>query len=440
MVAVEPQGSLEDLVAKVELRTARVVVVGQGYVGLPLAMASVEAGFPTVGFEIDERRCEMLKAGTSFVEDIADEQLQRALAGKYRPTSELGDLRGFDIAVVTVPTPLRDGAPDLSYVSSAGEQLARVLRVGALVVLESTTYPGTTEELLLPILEKSGLRCGTDFYLGYSPERIDPGNPTWNLANTPKVVSGVDEPSLEAVSAFYEAVIDEVVPVETTATAELVKILENTYRHVNIALVNEVAMFARQLDVNVWAAIDAAASKPFGFTAFRPGPGVGGHCLPIDPSYLSWRVRQNVGQPFRFVELANDVNEHMPDYVTNRVAALLNTHRLAVNGTKVLLLGLTYKAGTSDWRESPSLVVAEQLANMGAELALCDPHVSELTDLGLGSTRMVEFGPEELAAADLVVVLVDHPEFDPATIVKHAKLVFDSKAILRGHDFNGELL
>jgi nucleotide sugar dehydrogenase len=430
---------LSELMHRIEAKTAKVAVVGQGYVGLPVAMRAAELGFPTIGYEIDEKRCQSLRDGHSYVEDIPNETLQRALADNYEPTTDLGDLVGFDVAVITVPTPLREGVPDLRYVESAGENLTRVLRAGALIVLESTTYPGTTEEFLRPILERSGLRAGVDFYLGYSPERIDPGNKTWTFVNTPKVVSGSDPGSLRAVSAFYGGLVDQVVEVESAATAELVKILENTYRHVNIALVNEVAMFARELGVDVWAAIDAAGSKPFGFTPFRPGPGVGGHCLPIDPSYLSWRVRQNLGQTFRFVELANDVNEHMPDYVTNRIGALLNAHRRSINGTKIVLLGLTYKAGTSDWRESPSLAVAERLQGLGAELRLCDPHLPDLADIGIDAP-LVDFSPEQLADADLVVVLVDHPEFDPATIVSASTLVFDSKAILRAYEFDGELL
>lgn len=430
---------LADLLHRIEQRTAKVAIIGQGYVGLPVAMRAAELGFPTVGYEIDERRCRSLIDGVSYVEDVPHETLQAALAGGYQATSDLGDLVGFDIAVITVPTPLRDGAPDLSYVASAGESLKRVLRAGALIVLESTTYPGTTADFLGPILEESGLRAGTDFYLGYSPERIDPGNQTWGFVNTPKVVSGTDDASLQAVSAFYGSLVDRVVPVESAATAELVKILENTYRHVNIALVNEVAMFARELGVDIWAAIDAAESKPFGFNAFRPGPGVGGHCLPIDPSYLSWRVRQNLGQTFRFVELANDVNEHMPDYVTRRVTSLLNKQKMAVNGTKILLLGLTYKAGTSDWRESPSLVVAERLADLGADLSLCDPHLPAVAELGLDAP-LVDFTPETLAEADLVIFLVDHPEFDAATIAEHASLVFDTKGAMRSTDYAGELL
>jgi nucleotide sugar dehydrogenase len=431
--------ALSNLLHRIEARTAKVALIGQGYVGLPVAMRAAELGFPTVGYEIDEQRCQSLSTGVSYVEDVSDETLKRALAANYRPTTDVGDLFGFDVAVITVPTPLRDGAPDLSFVASAAESLTRVLRAGALVVLESTTYPGTTEEFLKPILERSGLRAGVDFYLGYSPERIDPGNKTWTFVNTPKVVAGTDAESQQAVSAFYGSLVDRVVEVESAATAELVKILENTYRHVNIALVNEVAMFARELGVDVWAAIEAAGSKPFGFTPFRPGPGVGGHCLPIDPSYLSWRVKQNLGQAFRFVELANDVNEHMPDYVVSRIGALLNGRRRSINGTKMLLLGLTYKASTSDWRESPSLVVADRLAALGAELRLCDPHLPPLAEPALHAP-LADFTPEELAAADLVVILVDHPEFHPETIAEHAPLVFDSKAILRGSQFDGELL
>ncbi|MEM7337900.1 MAG: nucleotide sugar dehydrogenase [Actinomycetota bacterium] len=414
-------------------------MIGQGYVGLPVAMRAAQQGFPTIGYEIDERRCRALASGASYVDDITDAELQEALAGNYRATSDLADLADFDVAVITVPTPLRDGAPDLSYVGSAGQSLSQVLKPGALVVLESTTYPGTTEEYLRPILEVSRLQAGRDFFLGYSPERIDPGNQTWGFVNTPKVVSGLEENSRTATAALYDSLVDTVVEVENAATAELVKILENTFRHVNIALVNELAMFARELGVDIWSAIDAAATKPFGFTAFRPGPGVGGHCLPIDPSYLSWRVRQNLGQTFRFVELANEINNNMPDYVASRVGLLLNTHGRAINGTKVMLLGMTYKADTSDWRESPSVEVAKRLQALGADLTLCDPHLPEQVTLEVDAPR-VSFSPEQLQEADLVIVLVNHQVFDPKIIADNAKLVFDAKSILRDEDFTGELL
>jgi nucleotide sugar dehydrogenase len=430
---------VEDLCAAIEERRARVVIVGQGYVGLPVAMRAVEVGFEVVGYEVDPARLEALQAGRSYVEDVPDERLAAALGAGYRPTDRVGDLAGFDVAVITVPTPLRDGAPDLSFVDAAAEALRRVLRAGALVVLESTTYPGTTEERLRPALEASGLRAGTDFFLGYSPERIDPGSAHWTFENTPKVVSGIDEASRRAVEVFYRALVDKVVPVGSCAEAELVKLLENTFRHVNIALVNELAMFAGDLGVDIWSAIDAASTKPFGYMRFTPGPGVGGHCLPVDPSYLSWRVRRRAGHTFRFVELANDVNSHMPDYVVGRITRLLNRQGRAVRGTRILLAGLAYKAGTSDFRESPSLVVADRLAALGADLVACDPHIPDVLAADL-EVPLVPFTPAQLAAADLVVLLVDHPEFDPDLLARHARLVFDAKGVLRGREFPGELL
>jgi nucleotide sugar dehydrogenase len=428
-----------DLLARIEDRTARVVVVGQGYVGLPLAMRAVESGFSVTGYEIDPARVAALGEGRSYVADVADERVAFAHEHGYRVTDRAEDLADFDVAVISVPTPLREGTPDLSYVRAASSTLAALLRPGALVVLESTTYPGTTEELVRPLLEESGLGAGTDFFLGYSPERIDPGNPHWTFENTPKVVSGIDGESLRRVEAFYGALVDKVVPVGSTAEAELVKLLENTFRHVNIALVNELAMFAGDLGVDIWSAIDAASTKPFGYMRFTPGPGVGGHCLPVDPSYLSWSVRRRSGHAFRFVELANDVNEHMPDYVAQRIIGLLNRHGRAVQGTRILLLGVAYKAATSDWRESPSLAVAERLNALGAELEACDPHVPEAfpADIGLS---LVDYGPAALAAADLVVVLVDHPAFDADEICRTASLVFDAKGMLRGREFSGEIL
>lgn len=427
------------LQAKLADRSAKVVVVGQGYVGLPVAIRASQVGFPVVGFEVSQARVDALAKAESYVGDISDDELRAALDAGYLPTTDPADLAGFDVAVISVPTPLADGGPDLSYIESAGATLAEHLTEGACVILESTTYPGTTTELLAPILEAgSGLQPG-QYALGYSPERIDPGNTTYTLVNTPKVVSGVDEASLRAVDAFFGALCDTTVPVGSPAEAELVKLLENTFRHVNIALVNELAMFARELGVDVWRAIDAAATKPFGFMKFTPGPGVGGHCLPIDPSYLAWRVKQHLGHTFRFVELANDINEHMPDYVHTRVTAMLNTQRRSVNGTKVLLLGLAYKRGTSDWRESPSVHVAEALAESGAEVTFCDPYIADVNATGV-EFPMVEWSAEALEAADLVVVLVDHPEFDPAMIARHARLVLDTKNLLRSVEFTGEVL
>jgi len=434
-----PSTQADRLLAKIEDASARVALIGQGYVGLPVAMRAAALGFPVVGYDVSQTRIDALAAGRSYVEDISDDDVGRALAGGYKPTADPADLAGFDIAVITVPTPLRENAPDLSFVESATRALVPHLRPGVLVILESTTYPGTTTELMLPVLETWGLKVGVDLFVGYSPERIDPGNPTWNLVNTPKVVSGVEEHSLRLVSAFYGRLCERVVEVGSTAEAELVKLLENTFRHVNIALVNELAMFARDLGVNIWSAIDAASTKPYGFMRFTPGPGVGGHCLPIDPSYLSWQVKRQLGHSFRFVELANDVNEHMPEYVVDRIVALLNRDRLAVNGTKILLLGLAYKAGTSDVRESPSLLVADRLAAMGAELSACDPFVP---DVNLQSTdlQMVDFSADALATADLVVLLVDHPGFDLDVIASASTRVFDTRGALRGRTFNGETL
>jgi UDP-N-acetyl-D-glucosamine dehydrogenase len=435
----QPDALASDLVGRIADRTARVVIVGQGYVGLPVAMRAVEAGFPVVGLEASTERAAALAAGRSYVSDVPDDELSAALERGYRAVSDPADIGPFDVAVITVPTPLRDGAPDLTYVEQAAGTLARRLRAGALVVLESTTYPGTTDELVRPILERSGLRAGDELFIGYSPERIDPGNPRWGFVNTPKVVSGIDEPSLRCVEAFYGALIDKVVPVGSTAEAELVKLLENTFRHVNIALVNELAMFAADLGIDIWGAIDAASSKPFGYMRFTPGPGVGGHCLPIDPSYLSWRVKRSLGRTFRFVELANDVNEHMPDYVVTRAVTLLNGHRKAVNGSRILVLGLSYKAGTSDWRESPSIAVVEQLMALGADVRASEPYLPAVGAPEL-PVAVVDCTADEVAAADLVVLLVDHPDFPLDEIAERARLVLATKGCMRTREFSGETL
>jgi nucleotide sugar dehydrogenase len=427
------------LLARIEDRSARVLIVGQGYVGLPVAMRAVEQGFGVTGLELSAPRVAALRAGTSYVGDISDEELRRALKNGYVPTDDPSDAGAYDVAIITVPTPLNDGAPDLSMVEAAVDSLAKRLRVGALVVLESTTYPGTTEELVKPILERSGLRAGDEFFVGYSPERIDPGNARYGFVNTPKVVSGIDAASTRCVEAFYGALVDKVVPVRSPAEAELVKLLENTFRHVNIALVNELAMFAADLDIDIWNAIDAASTKPFGYMRFTPGPGVGGHCLPIDPSYLSWRVKRRLGQTFRFVELANDVNEHMPDYVVTRSMVLLNRDGRAVRGSRVLVLGLSYKAATSDWRESPSLAVVERLLALGADVVACEPHLPESGGPEL-PVSVVDCSAKEIKAADLVLLLVDHPEFPLDEIAKSAKLVLDTKGVLRHHEINGEIL
>jgi UDP-N-acetyl-D-glucosamine dehydrogenase len=412
-------------------RDGRVVVVGQGYVGLPLAVRAVEVGHDVIGFDLDKDRVDRLRRGESFIDDITDDDLTAAVrTGRYTASDDPADLAGFTTAVVCVPTPLRDGAPDLSYIEDAARMLAPHLGRGATVVLESTTYPGTTEEVFLPILEAgSGLRAGTDFHVGYSPERIDPSNATWGLQNTPKIVSGIDDASAAAVTAFYDSVVDRTVPSPGTREAELAKLLENTFRHVNIALVNELAMYCHELDIDVWSVIDMAASKPFGFMKFTPGPGVGGHCLPIDPSYLSWQVRRALGRTFRFVEIANDVNDNMPGYVVTRVVEHLNRRRLAVNGSRVLLVGLTYKRNSGDARQSPAAVVARRLADLGAELQAIDPRIApgEVPP----AVQLVDCTPETVTEADVVVVLADHDEVDWELLESHAERVIDTRNRLR---------
>ncbi|MCO8276593.1 nucleotide sugar dehydrogenase [Actinoplanes sp. TRM 88003] len=411
----------------------RVVIVGQGYVGLPLAVRAAQVGHSVVGFDVDDERIKRLTAGESYVDDITSPELREVLeAGTFQPSADPRSCAGFDIAVIAVPTPLREGTPDLKYIEESARTLARYLRPGATVALESTTYPGTTKDLVAPLLEEgSGLIAGADFHLGYSPERIDPGNREWSLATTPKVVSGINPASLERIDAFYSSVVDKTVPVSDPAVAELAKLLENTFRHVNIALVNELAVFAHDLGIDVWEAIDAASSKPFGYLRFVPGPGVGGHCLPIDPSYLSWRVQRTLGQSFRFVELANDINNHMPDYVVRRLVAALNERRKPVNGSTILLLGLAYKKNSGDARESPARRVASLLLDMGADVRAADPHVVEDAQVDRRVVR-VSLTAEELAAADAVVLLADHDLFDLDLVVGAAEYVLDTRHRLTG--------
>lgn len=404
--------------------------MGQGYVGLPVAMAAVDAKFDVVGYDLDETRVDSLLSGQSFVDDVPDERLQAALAtGRYVATCDPSALKDFDIAVISVPTPLRDGNPDLTYIERAAHVLAPYVREGCCVILESTTYPGTTEELVQPILEEaSGMTAEKHFFLGYSPERIDPGNQVWTFERTPKIVAGVGPRSLQAVTSFFDRLVERTVPVRSVRVAELTKLLENTFRHVNIALVNELAMFAHDLNIDIWEAIEAASTKPFGFMKFTPGPGVGGHCLPIDPSYLSWRVRRSLGESFRFVELADDINDHMPNYVVRRIVVALNERGLAVKGRRILLLGLAYKRNTADAREAPSREIARQLIALGADVVAADPHVEES---GF-SPRLpiVDLTAAELAAADLAVLVTDHEAFDLDLILEHARYVFDTRNCL----------
>lgn len=404
--------------------------MGQGYVGLPAAMRAVEVGYEVVGLDTDPGRVAKLNAGSSYVADVADRTLAAALrSSRYSASTDYRRAAGFDFAVITVPTPLRDGAPDLTSIRQAAVSLAPYVTPGATVVLESTTYPGTTEEVVLPLLEDgSGLTAGADFHLGYSPERIDPGNQQWSFTNTPKVVSGIDAGSAAAVQGFYDTLVDKTIAVNGTRAAEMTKLLENTFRHVNIALVNELATLAHQLNIDIWEVIDAASTKPFGYLRFTPGPGVGGHCLPIDPSYLSWEVKRTLGTSFRFVELANDVNHAMPGYVVQRLTSALNRHGKAVNGAEVLLMGLAYKKNSGDCRESPAVRVAQRLVALGAHVRAVDGHIEP--ERAPDGVTLVSLDAGQVRRTDLVVLLTDHDDVDYA-LLDEAALVFDTRHRLR---------
>lgn len=395
-------------------------------------MRAVDAGYDVVGIDFDTLRIGMLAEGHSYVDDISNEVLQAAIAsGRYRPVTEYGPAEGFDFAVITVPTPLRDAMPDLSYIESATRSLAPLLTRGATIILESTTYPGTTQELMVPLLEElTGLTGGVDFFAGYSPERIDPGNQKFSFKTTPKIVSGINEASLERVDRLFSDLVDTTVPVSSPREAEMAKLLENTFRHVNVALVNELAMYANELGVNVWETIDAAATKPFGFMKFTPGPGVGGHCLPIDPSYLSWKVKTELGRDFRFVDLANDVNEHMPEYVVRRAMDVLNEHSKAMRGSKVLVVGVAYKKDSNDARESPAVHVIKLLNDYGAEVIGIDSHVEE--HRWPAGARRAELTAELVAEADLAILVTDHSDIDVSLLQGVGTPVFDTRNTLSG--------
>jgi UDP-N-acetyl-D-glucosamine dehydrogenase len=404
-------------------------VIGLGYVGMPLAKEAVAAGLRVVGLDVDPRKVDALNAGQSYIDDLTDADLEHMLANGFSATLDESVLAKSNTIVICVPTPLdEDHRPDLSAVEGATMSVSRNLVKGTLVVLESTTWPGTTDEVARPLLELSGLVAGEDFFLAFSPERIDPGNPKFGLRNTPKVVGGYTATCLDRAAAFYGQFIEQVVRVSGTREAEMAKLLENTYRHVNIALVNEMAIFCDELGVNLWESIEAAATKPFGFQKFLPGPGVGGHCIPVDPSYLSYTVRK-LGYPFRFVELAQEINERMPSYVVARVQRLLNRHKKAVNGARVVLLGVTYKPDIADERETPALPVARALLELGAELTFADPHVKEWSVDGTPVPREEDLA-EAVVGADVTLLLQQHAAFDLDMVEAKARLVLDTRGVL----------
>lgn len=425
------------LAQRIDDRTATVAVIGLGYVGLPLAVAAAQAGFEVIGFDTEAERVAALARGASHVLDIDPADLATELSsGRFRPTTDPQALGQADVAVICVPTPLRNELPDMTFIENAGRAIAAGLTRGRLVILESTTYPGTTEEYLRAILETSGLLAGEDFWLGFSPERIDPGNPEYQLANVPKIVGGLDGASTALMAAFYGCFIGKIVRVSSPRAAEMAKLLENTYRHVNIALINEIALLCHGLGVDVWEVIDAAASKPFGFQAFYPGPGWGGHCIPVDPAYLSWRVRQ-MHQTAHFIDLAREVNERMPVYVAQRVGDALNEEGRSLKGSTLLILGVAYKADVADLRESPALNIISRLKRSGANVSYHDPYLASIT-LDSGPMSSVTLDIERLEAADLVVIITNHSSYDWETITRHARLILDTRNALAG--FEGRII
>lgn len=410
------------------------VVIGLGYVGLPLAQEACRAGLTVTGLDVSEHVISGLSAGRSHVDDLSDADIAEMQAAGFTATSDASVIADADTVVICVPTPLTpEGGPDLGAVLGATRSIAAHLRPGHLIVLESTTYPGTTDDDVRPVLEAGGLVAGRDFHLAFSPERIDPGNPTYGMKNTPKVVGGLTPECTQAAAAFYGRFVDTVVPARGTREAEMAKLLENTYRHINIALVNEMARFCHELDIDLWDVIAAAKSKPFGFQAFYPGPGVGGHCIPIDPNYLSYQVQAKLGYPFRFVELAQEINAGMPTYVVRRIQDILNEDGKALRGAHILLLGVTYKPDIADQRESPAKPIAQLLRDKGAEVEYHDPHVTAWR-LGGESLSPVDDLAAAVAAADLTVLLQDHSAYDIPALVAGSRRFFDTRGVTHGDE------
>ncbi len=428
------------LLQRINSRQARIGVVGLGYVGLPLAIAFAQVGFTVVGVDVDPDKIEQLRQGQSYIADVPAADIAPLVAdGRFQPTTDYNQLANTDAISICVPTPLRKTKdPDISYIIDAAENISRVGAAGKLVVLESTTYPGTTEEVILPRLIHNGGRVGRDFFLAFSPERIDPGRTDYTVYTTPKVIGGMTSACQETAVALYAAIVAQPVPVSSTAAAEMVKLLENTFRAVNIGLVNEMALMCDRLGLNIWEVVEAAATKPYGFMPFYPGPGLGGHCIPIDPHYLSWKLR-TLNYTARFIELAAEVNSSMPAYTVSKVAAGLNEMRKAVNGSRVLLLGVAYKPNVADVRESPALDIIHLLQAQGAEITYHDPHVPSLTlDDFVGES--VPLTAVSLQQADCVVIVTNHAAFDYDLIAQHAQLIVDTRNALKDCVVNGRLL
>jgi len=416
-----------ELETKIATKTAAFGVIGLGYVGLPLGLTFSEAGFNVTGIDIDTKRIEAILAGRSYITDVDEKDIQQAIRNKrFRVTGDLSEIRNLQAVSICVPTPLRKTKdPDMSYVIAAADAIAKELRPGQLIILESTTYPGTTEELILPALETRGLKVGRDFFLAYSPERVDPGNPNFATKDIPKVIGGVTPRCAELAAKLYGSAMKHIVPVSSTRVAEMVKLLENTFRSVNIALVNEIALMCSHMKIDVWEVIKGASSKPFGFMPFYPGPGLGGHCIPIDPLYLEWKSKID-GFESRFIGLADKVNSGMPKFVVTRAMELLNEHNKAMRGSRVHILGVTYKKDISDSRESPAIEVIKLLSALGAEVTYTDPFVPSLQVEGQKMASM-PLSREALASSDMAIIITNHTSFDYVEIVRNAPLVFDTR-------------
>jgi UDP-N-acetyl-D-glucosamine dehydrogenase len=420
------------LLEKIQNRNATVGLIGLGYVGLPLAVEFAKGGFKVIGYDVSERVVRGLMDGRSHIQDVPSSEVAALVRqGKFEATTDEDRLKTADAVSIAVPTPLgKTRDPDMSYVIAAAETVSRTSHAGLIVVLESTTYPGTTREVLLPILEKLGLTIGEDVFLAFSPERVDPGNAHYHTKNTPKVVGGITPACTELATALYSAVIDTVVPVMTTEAAELVKLLENTFRSVNIGLVNEMAIVCDKLGVDIWEVIDAAATKPFGFMKFVPGPGIGGHCIPLDPHYLAWKMR-TLNYKTRFIDLASEINSQMPAFVVEKVTHALNDDRKPVNGSRVLIIGVAYKRDIDDIRESPALDVIRLLEQQGAQVVFHDPYIPTFREDG-HIRKGVTLSPEEITKADAVVIVTDHKSIDYQLLMDHAALIVDSRNATAG--------
>ncbi len=424
----------ETLLLKINNREIIVGVIGLGYVGLPLAVEKAKAGYKTIGFDIQSRKVEMVNQGINYIGDVVDEELRDLVAnGMLSATCDFSFVKNVDFVAIAVPTPLdKYQQPDISYVRDSAIEIAKYLKRGSMVVLESTTYPGTTEELLLPILEQgSGLKCGEDFYLAFSPERVDPGNKIYKTKNTPKVVGGVGRDATEVIAAMYRNVLDgDVFEASSPRVAEMEKILENTYRNVNIGLINELAILCHKMDINIWEVIEAAKTKPFGFTPFYPGPGLGGHCIPLDPYYLSWKARE-YGFHTSMIEASMMVNDRMPEYTVERAGKILNRFKKSLNGAQILILGVAYKQDIDDYRESPAIKVIEEFHKYGSQIQFYDPFIKEFTEKGQTMTGLNELTAEKLNSFDLVVITTAHTTVDYDFVQQNARFIFDTKNAMK---------